>query len=433
MSCHNNNNNNTNNKKNSTNNDSLCHTNFFYLTPKAVAALPKYQYNGSDNSITYKYVLSPLASYLVENFTPLTIAPNTITLLGLSFMLTAYTLIWYNCPTLDECAVDDHKFSQAPSWIFGFNGAAMLIYQTLDNMDGKQARRTGSSSPLGLLFDHGIDAINAIFGSVNWICAMGLSLSENHRSLIYIAVFSPFLTFFVATWEHYYTEVMILPVINAVSEGLLLGSSVSLATWWYGQEIWNGTEMYDTLIASWLPLTKWGYFPEEVKNYTMTVAFMAIGTSRESIFRIAAVLKEHGARCLVELIPLFLLSTLSVPIVFSGLFSRNSRSCLHLFAILFVDMVSSLMLDHMTSLKNKPYRFLLIPLIVLSSWVYSSTGTEHQIIMEQYLITYTVGAFVYLAMRFRLIIHEICVVLRIWCFDIVTPYKDNEYKTKKEA
>jgi len=28
-----------------------------------------------------------------------------------------------------------------------------------DNLDGKQARRTNTSSPLGLLFDHGCDAL----------------------------------------------------------------------------------------------------------------------------------------------------------------------------------------------------------------------------------------------------------------------------------
>jgi ethanolaminephosphotransferase len=31
---------------------------------------------------------------------------------------------------------------------------------TLDAIDGKQARRTGSSSALGELFDHGCDAIS---------------------------------------------------------------------------------------------------------------------------------------------------------------------------------------------------------------------------------------------------------------------------------
>jgi ethanolaminephosphotransferase len=31
----------------------------------------------------------------------------------------------------------------------------------LDAVDGKQARRTNQSSPLGQLFDHGCDAINS--------------------------------------------------------------------------------------------------------------------------------------------------------------------------------------------------------------------------------------------------------------------------------
>lgn len=35
------------------------------------------------------------------------------------------------------------------------------MYQTLDSIDGKQARRTNSSSPLGELFDHGCDAVSA--------------------------------------------------------------------------------------------------------------------------------------------------------------------------------------------------------------------------------------------------------------------------------
>lgn len=36
----------------------------------------------------------------------------------------------------------------------------MFIYQSLDAIDGKQARRTGTSTPLGELFDHGCDSIS---------------------------------------------------------------------------------------------------------------------------------------------------------------------------------------------------------------------------------------------------------------------------------
>ena len=43
-----------------------------------------------------------------------------------------------------------------------FNGLAVLTYLHLDCIDGKQARRTGSSSPLGQLFDHGAASPHAI-------------------------------------------------------------------------------------------------------------------------------------------------------------------------------------------------------------------------------------------------------------------------------
>jgi phosphatidylglycerophosphate synthase len=36
----------------------------------------------------------------------------------------------------------------------------LFVYQTLDAIDGKQARRTGSSNSLGELFDHGCDSVS---------------------------------------------------------------------------------------------------------------------------------------------------------------------------------------------------------------------------------------------------------------------------------
>ena len=43
-------------------------------------------------------------------------------------------------------------------------GINYFIYMVFDNTDGKQARRTGSSSPLGMLFDHGLEVV---FGSIH--------------------------------------------------------------------------------------------------------------------------------------------------------------------------------------------------------------------------------------------------------------------------
>ena len=45
-----------------------------------------------------------------------------------------------------------------PSYVNFVAAFCYLAYNFLDNVDGKQARRTGSSSVLGMIFDHGCDS-----------------------------------------------------------------------------------------------------------------------------------------------------------------------------------------------------------------------------------------------------------------------------------
>lgn len=77
---------------------------------------------------------------------------NQITVISLLHALFAYALFYYHCPALSE---------SAPSWVYALVACFIFIYQLLDAIDGKQARRTGTGSPLGQLFDHGCDAITA--------------------------------------------------------------------------------------------------------------------------------------------------------------------------------------------------------------------------------------------------------------------------------
>lgn len=45
----------------------------------------------------------------------------------------------------------------------------LWAYSSLDAIDGKQARRTGTSGPLGEFFDHGCDAVNLVL--TTFLCA----------------------------------------------------------------------------------------------------------------------------------------------------------------------------------------------------------------------------------------------------------------------
>jgi ethanolaminephosphotransferase len=56
----------------------------------------------------------------------------------------------------------------------------VVLYTWLDCLDGKQARRTGTSSPLGQLFDHGCDAlsVNLLLGNI--ACSLSIGCGWAH-------------------------------------------------------------------------------------------------------------------------------------------------------------------------------------------------------------------------------------------------------------
>ena len=50
-----------------------------------------------------------------------------------------------------------------PTWVWVVAAVNIFIAYTLDGIDGKQARKTGTSGPLGELFDHGLDSYSSLF------------------------------------------------------------------------------------------------------------------------------------------------------------------------------------------------------------------------------------------------------------------------------
>jgi phosphatidylglycerophosphate synthase len=72
--------------------------------------------------------------------------PNLVTLIALIWNASGAFLVGISSPTLTFAL---------PKWVFLYCALCLFVYQTLDAIDGKQARRTGSSSPLGQMFDHG--------------------------------------------------------------------------------------------------------------------------------------------------------------------------------------------------------------------------------------------------------------------------------------
>lgn len=183
-----------------------------------------YKYRGGDSSPIYIHVLSPLAQFCVDTFVPKFVAPNVITVSGLILsILTGILALLYN-PTLSR---------DAPRWLHLLTAITIFSYQTLDNMDGKQARRTGSSSALGMFFDHACDCINAGVTIVSMGSVMGTGWTPTFF-ITYLAAFYPF---YGQTWEEFYSKEMVLPPFNGPTEGLLMSIGICLIAFVNGSDI----------------------------------------------------------------------------------------------------------------------------------------------------------------------------------------------------
>lgn len=417
---------------------------YYYLNADARQKLPNYQYRGADLSLLYHYVSSPLAAWCVDNLVPTTVAPNSITLFGLVWMITAYFSYWYYVPSLDIMSTrstissndnDDSNDDFPPRWIFLWNGISMLAYQTLDNMDGKQARRTKSSSPLGLLFDHGCDAINSIFGSANWIIGMALVPQDNLLEC-WALIFGPFAMFYIATWEEYHTGELIMPIVNGPNEGLLGGALLSFASWLYGPSFWQGYEWHQSL-QTLLPPQLLQIVPADlmtIRNCDFVIMAASLGFVQEILIKTVVVMPKYSGS-ITSLVPFAVLAACFFLIGYwePSVWLSLPRTSLHLAMVLFVEMSTELMLAHVTAQTFRPMgRWHLVPLVGLTAWIAVmgssslSSGSNQEDSnrwVEYCIVAYTWSLAAYLLFKINLVIREICSTLQIWCFDIVSPYR----------
>jgi ethanolaminephosphotransferase len=176
------------------------------------------------------------------------LAPNMVTLLGFFCILINIVLLQLYVPDL---------VGPAPAWLCYSFAAGLWAYSTMDNIDGKQARRTGTSSPLGELFDHGIDSLNCTLGSLLETAAMGLGPTK-------IGAFTalvPCLPMYFSCWETYHTHTLFLGAFNGPTEGLILACAFMAGSGYFGQQIWQYRVAdylgYDKLLGDTVVLDFW--------------------------------------------------------------------------------------------------------------------------------------------------------------------------------
>ncbi|KAJ3372191.1 hypothetical protein HDU91_004126 [Kappamyces sp. JEL0680] len=390
---------------------------------KGLQGLAKYKYSAVDKSPISKYILQPYWSWAATLF-PIWMAPNLITLLGFLFVLANFLLLLHYTPDLS---------TPAPGWVYISFGVGLWVYSTFDNVDGKQARRTGTSSPLGELFDHGVDALNCTTGGL--LQAAGICLGLTHWSILTVAVAST--AFFFATWETYYTGTMYLGEINGPTEGLLIAISSLLVSGIYGPHFWLQP------IVPYIPSALLASLPPVLHQHVATLTFgqtaiygmiVLLFTLQlpGSIWRVVEACEKKG-HSVSEALFNSLTYVFMVVSCAAWIFAPSSTiipNNVVVFALAWGVAVGRInafiILNHVTHVEYPSYLFLLFPFALgaLLSWVPVIFELTPIFTPERESL-YVWSVFFFIAIEYVLwavkVVEQICHHLNIQCF--VIPYK----------
>ncbi|XP_039451897.1 cholinephosphotransferase 1 isoform X4 [Culex pipiens pallens] len=169
-------------------------------------------------------ILQPWWCWLVARV-PLWLAPNLITIVGLAVnILTTLILIYYS---------PDGR-SEPPRWASALCALGLFVYQSLDAIDGKQARRTNSSTPLGELFDHGCDSISTVFVALSACISVQLGF---YPRWMFFQCFCAMTLFYCAHWQTYVSGTLRFGKID-VTEAQCTIIAIHLISAVFGPGIW---------------------------------------------------------------------------------------------------------------------------------------------------------------------------------------------------
>ncbi|XP_060530196.1 choline/ethanolaminephosphotransferase 1 isoform X8 [Cylas formicarius] len=205
------------------------------LSESQLRRLGEHQYSCQSVSLCDS-ILQPYWNWLVLKM-PIWLAPNLLTILGLiTNIFTALLLIAFS---------PDAK-AEAPRWTCALCAVGLFVYQSLDAIDGKQARRTGSANPLGELFDHGCDSISTVFVALSACTAVQLG---NYPAWMFFQCFCAMTLFYCAHWQTYVSGTLRFGKVD-VTEAQITIMGILLISAIFGPSVWStkGTSVLSPVI-----------------------------------------------------------------------------------------------------------------------------------------------------------------------------------------
>ncbi|XP_055383419.1 cholinephosphotransferase 1 isoform X4 [Condylostylus longicornis] len=297
------------------------------LSPAQLKRLSEHKYSCTSVSLLDPF-LQPWWCWLVSK-TPLWLAPNLITIVGLIVnIVTTIILILYS---------PDGK-SIPPRWASALCALGLFIYQSLDAIDGKQARRTNSSSPLGELFDHGCDSLSTIFVALSACISCQLG---NYPNWLFFQCFTAITLFYCAHWQTYVSGTLRFGKID-VTEAQITIMGIHMISAIFGPEIWltkilGNFELWSTLSLMTIACGTWsGYF------YCQVILAGGVGKNGSTVAG-TSVLSPVIPLALV-VVPAFIIAQKST----EDIFGQHPSLYIMAFGMVAAKVTNKLVIAHMT-------------------------------------------------------------------------------------
>ncbi|XP_063218026.1 ethanolaminephosphotransferase 1 [Bacillus rossius redtenbacheri] len=272
-----------------------------YLVLEHLTGFENYKYSALDTSPLSIYVLHPFWNWVVQ-FCPRWVAPNLLTFSGFLFTVLNFLIFSYYDYDFYASSPSHPEVPAIPGWVWLLAAVNVFLAYTLDGIDGKQARRTQTSGPLGELFDHGLDSWTAVLIPVCVYSVFGRGQHSISALRFYFCLWNVFVNFYLSHWEKYNTGVLFLPW--GYDASMVATIIIFLITSVCGHEVWRFTlpgnisagvmfelTFYFCALASNLPMCLWNVyksyrdktgkmrsFSEANRPLVPVLVFLALGT-----------------------------------------------------------------------------------------------------------------------------------------------------------
>ncbi|XP_041969870.1 ethanolaminephosphotransferase 1-like isoform X2 [Aricia agestis] len=367
-----------------------------------------------DTSPLSVYVMHPFWNKVVE-IVPKWVAPNVLTFSG--FLLTVLDFLLLSYYDYDYLAASSRSQNETtteplnghveaiPQSLWYLLAAFLFLAYTLDGIDGKQARRTQTSGPLGELFDHGLDSYSVFFIPACLYSIFGrLDFSIAPIRMYYI-MWNLLLNFYISHWEKYNTGVLFLP-------------------WGYDFSMWTST-----FVFLWTGLKGTGFYKRYLfGSYTLANAFewLIYGTGvftnlPVAVYNIYLSYKLRtgkmrstweALRPLWSLLSMFAVSSLWVHHS-QRLPDCDPRILFLLIGTLFSNVACRLIVSQMSNQRCEAVNWLLWPLTAAAS--VSLAFPHYELVAFYGLTALTVAAHIHYG---TCVVRQMCDHFRISCFHI---------------